>query len=202
MGKSSQIFSGVTAYFRDKLPRKKIKRVDLQEGNIIDFYQGDRTDHKGRTLSQIRSWDYDLLEHTHDYIQWLFPSRKKSRFNPRAPILDNQQIATFRNTPTLQAELAESFRVILAFYGFQYEQENDRIRVFKSSRWDDRKRVWLTRGNHNFLRITRVLKSLHTLGLGSHARAFYRALSEIYDTEGKDIIGQKTFDIWGNAAGR
>ena len=102
----------------------------------------------------------------------------------------------------LQAELAESFRVILAFYGFQYEQENDRVRVFKSSGWDSRKRVWLTRDNHNFLRITRILKCLRTLGLGNHARAFYHAPAEIYDTEGKNIIGQKTFAIWGSASGR
>jgi hypothetical protein len=39
---------------------------------------------------------------------------------------------------------------------------------------------WITLGNHNHLRITRILKSLLTLGLQEEAVAFYDCLEDIY----------------------
>ena len=41
--------------------------------NILSFYGGETTDHRGRYLRDIQQWWDDRLEETHDYIQWLFP---------------------------------------------------------------------------------------------------------------------------------
>jgi hypothetical protein len=49
--------------------------------SILTFYQGQSPDSSGRMIETIWSWDYQKLEYTHDYIQWLFPLKEKSRFN-------------------------------------------------------------------------------------------------------------------------
>jgi hypothetical protein len=72
--------------------------------NIFAFYQG-RPDSSGRTLEDIWLWDYQKLEYTHDYIQWLFPLKEKSRFNRNAPILNDEVIQAFRTDEQLRLRL-------------------------------------------------------------------------------------------------
>ena len=72
---------------------------------IVAFHRGEQRDSEGRTIAEVWSWDDDELEYVHDYIQWLFPLRAPSRFNPDAPVLDDEQIAAFQSDPALRAEL-------------------------------------------------------------------------------------------------
>ena len=51
------------------------------ESALITFYRGSGTDHAGRRIDEILSWDDAALESVHDYIQWLFPLDEPSRFN-------------------------------------------------------------------------------------------------------------------------
>lgn len=60
--------------------------------------------------------------------------------------------------------------------------------------------MWLTPGNHNFLRITRILSSLATLGLGEHAEAFLHALNAVYRDEAQRVIPMDTLLFWQRAA--
>jgi hypothetical protein len=53
---------------------------------IVAFYLNQRPDSQGRMIEDIWLWDSHRLEYTHDYIQWLFPLKQKSRFNPDAPL--------------------------------------------------------------------------------------------------------------------
>ena len=57
---------------------------------------------------------------------------------------------------------------------------------------------WLTQNNHNFLRITRILKSLRILGKNQEAQAFLVALKAVYAEE-KDKIGRTTLHYWTRA---
>lgn len=43
------------------------------DARLIAFHRGEGIDHKGRYLSEIWALSPFWLEHTHDYIQWLFP---------------------------------------------------------------------------------------------------------------------------------
>ena len=65
----------------------------------------------------------------------------------------------------------------------------------QKSAFDRRAANWLTPGNHNFLRITRILKSLTILGHEDMARAFLECLSTIFDDH-RGIIGDRTWDFW------
>ena len=66
--------------------------------------------------------------------------------------------------------------------------------------WELRRGNWLTPGNHNHLRITRILSSTRTLGLAAESAALFDALSEIYRSEGGRAIERRTYDFWKRAA--
>ena len=163
---------------------------------IVGFYSGWRADSAGRTLDDIRNWDHNRLERTHDYIQWLFPLRERSQANPSAPVLDDDQIRAFRADEQLQRELLKSFDRMLGFYGFQ----RTGACVERSAAWEERSANWLTAGNHNMLRITRILKSLSILGLRQYATAFFEALEHVYASDAGRTIGEVTYRHWKDAA--
>ena len=166
---------------------------------IVAFYAGSGTDHRGRSLTEIQSWPDFRLEQVHDYIQWLFPLPERSGFNPAAPVLSRQDIAAFRSRPELQDRLLDSFRAMLRFYGFRL-QEGEPPAVVPSPDHEVRIAEWLTPGNHNFLRMTRILRSMTLLGRESEARALLACLHEVYENQGKRIIGPETLRYWISAA--
>ena len=165
---------------------------------IIAFYSGQDTDSEGRFLRDIRRWDFNRLEVVHDYIQWLFPLRTRSAFNPDAPLLDEETIEAFLKNDALRLELLASFEQMLAFYGFGLHEENGAPTVTIGPAWETRRRHWLQPGNHNLLRITRILTCLGTLGLPEHARAFLAALEAVC-ADAPGLIGERTLDFWRTA---
>jgi hypothetical protein len=63
---------------------------------------------------------------------------------------------------------------------------------------------WLSPGNHNHLRITRIQRCLTVLGLEAEAKAFLERLAEIYeDEQNKPLpaISDETMLYWKEAAG-
>lgn len=162
---------------------------------IVDFYSGKATDTSGRSLSEIHAWGYTELETVHDFIQWLFPLPESSQYNPHAPVLDKQQIAKFHADAALRAQLLASLDMMLGFYGF----ERDNMSIIRSNSWEERSRNWLRPGNHNHLRLTRILKSLSLLGLKGYAHALLEALSDVFSVEGSSVISGDTMEYWKRA---
>lgn len=169
---------------------------------IIDFYRGVKPDHRGRFLQEILAWPDDQLESVHDYVQWLFPLVEPSGFNVFAPVLDLPTTIQFRTQPDLQRNLRRSWLRMMGFYGLEVDESG--ARVHRGPNFDANSKRWLQAGNHNQLRITRILKSLTILGLHAEAQAFFRCLAEIYDEERSQPsprIGDETFEYWENAVG-
>ncbi len=161
---------------------------------LTDFYRGTATDSEGRTLSEIQAYNDDQLEAIHDFIQWLFPLREPSRFNPDAPLLTDADLAEFRSDPTLRENLLRSFEVFLAFLGLQLRNGQ----VTEAPTFERKKSVFAY-PNHNWLRITRVLSSLRLLGLEDQSRAFFTFLKHYRDS-GASGITSDTFAYWKAAA--
>ena len=149
------------------------------------FYGGTGTDARGRTLQTILAWDDDALEAVHDYIQWLFPLPERSAFNPDAPILSDADVAAFHDQPALAAALRRSLARMRAFYGLPGGRA--------------RQAQWVTPGNHNMLRLSRMLRSLHLLGLDDDARALLRDLEALYKAGAGGVIGPVTLGYWRRA---
>jgi hypothetical protein len=162
--------------------------------SLVDFYAGRETDARGRTIDEIWSMSLDELESTHDFIQWLFPLRERSAVEPRAPILTAATIAAF-DTPSMRVRLVRSAEMMAVFYGFQMRRESGVWRVGLAPDAAERQRVWLSRGNHNFLRLTRIMKSLATLGLRELSIAWLDALREVY-SQHRDVVGARTWQFW------
>jgi hypothetical protein len=62
---------------------------------LVEFYFGRATDSEGRLLHEIWEWGDDDFEEVHDFVQWLFPLPEPSRFNPDAPLLTEEDVASF-----------------------------------------------------------------------------------------------------------
>ena len=157
---------------------------------LIAFYSGTGTDNRGRRLDEIWSFSHEELEAVHDYIQWLFPLRERSAFNPGAPLLDDETIAQFREDAALRGNLERSLRVMLDFYGLAIAGHE----ILRVPTFGARSRVWLTPHNHNFLRLTRIIKSLSLLGLHDRATRLLACL------EGIPNISEETRRYWRQAA--
>jgi hypothetical protein len=147
---------------------------------LLRFYRLEGRDARGRSLSDIWAWDDARLESVHDYIQWLFPLPEPSAFNPAAPILTEAAVEAFRADPHLGQRLLRSLTTMLDFYGFALAAGSGGApRIEPAAAFAAKCRGWLHPGNHNHLRLTRILTSLRLLGLEAHARALYVCLADV-----------------------
>ena len=176
----------------------------LMNSPIIGFYSGTEPNHRGLYLREIQQWTGERLEAIHDYIQWLFPLPEPSGFNAAAPVLTREEIQEFRASPDLQQNLRVSFYRMMKFYGLEARSDRQ-ITVARSPNFATKAAGWLSPGNHNHLRITRILRCLTVLGLEAEANAFFNCLSEIYEGEQRKpmpAISEETMEYWRRAASR
>jgi Opioid growth factor receptor (OGFr) conserved region len=165
---------------------------------IVAFYRDGGTDHRGRSLGQLQSQSLRELEEVHDYIQWFFPLDKPSSASRHAPILTSADIQVFVQGADLRERLLQSLRTMLNFYGLTLGGTSESTTVLRSPTFPSRAAEWLRPSNHNFLRLTRILRSLSLLGCRDHARALLGCLEGIY-AENARIIGKKTMHYWRSA---
>lgn len=162
---------------------------------LVDFYRGEGTDAEGRWLSEMWSWSDEDLEITHDFIQWMFPLSEPSQYNPDTPILTEEDVTAFRADERLRANLQKSFDRILAFLGLVQSGNGT---IVEGPHFSERvPEIW-AEPNHNWLRITRILRSLRVLGLARAARHFYDRLDAIYSSRRYPITAE-TFEYWAEA---
>ncbi len=170
-----------------------------QPSPLVDFYLGTAPDAGGRRIEEIWDWDGSQLEHVHDFIQWLFPLQTHSAFNARAPVLSEAEIERFRDSELLRQRLARSLDTMLRFYGLQLRRtpQDDPV-VEKRPEFISRGTAWLNPGNHNHLRLTRILTSTATLGLHREARALQRCLLDLAH-EHPEAVTRVTLTFWEGA---
>jgi hypothetical protein len=159
---------------------------------LVDFYRGQAPDNRGRTIQSIWAWNDALLEAVHDFIQWLFPLPEPSKVNASAPLLTEEEIAIFSREPLLQTNLHRSYERILTFLGLHPTPEG---RVEEGTNFRRRAPDVWNDPNHNWLRITRILRSLTLLGLHVEAEAFYDCLERFYRGN-RFPISAETFEYW------
>jgi hypothetical protein len=119
---------------------------------IVMFLEGEGVDARGRTVFDVLSMNDVALEHTHDFIQWLFPLPEPSSAVPDSPVLTPDDIQAIRVSDLAPMALAAG---------------TDRMSAFYRSTHD-----WLMPNDHNHLRITRIIRSLRLLVGDAEADAF------------------------------
>lgn len=185
--------------------------------DLVDFYRDEcswnpdapKVHPLGFTLFDIvHNWTDDDWEQDHDFIQWLFPLKEPSNFSELAPILTDEDIAIFQADPKLREVVFESYLRFLKFLGMTCKpDENGRWvtkrmvanqtgigeEFFTQAEVDKKMHVW-KHANHNWLRISRCLRSLRLLGLQYAADSFFEELSAIFNEN--TGVSQHTFDFW------
>jgi hypothetical protein len=126
----------------------------MNDEMLIDFLRGTGPDARGRYHSDILKFSDEELENTHDYIQWLFPLCEPSGCWADAPcVRDETVIAVLRMDSRVQDGMIDALARMEQFY-----RNND---------------FWLRQGDHNHLRITRILKSVSIFNTKENAEEFY-----------------------------
>jgi hypothetical protein len=169
------------------------------DGDRLTRFLAGGVDDDGRTFDEILAWDDVRLEMVHDYIQWIFPLPERSGANPWAPILDAKTIKAIRSDAEMQGRLRAGFERMSTFYGFALEGEA----LVEGPGFFSASRNWLHAGNHNHLRLTRMLRSLRVLGLQHEAAVLWEALHSLYERESageQRKITAETFAFWRRAA--
>ena len=125
----------------------------------------------------------------------MFPLREPSRFNPDAPLLTAADVAAFRSDAFLRSRLTKSFQRILVFLGLSLAENGT---VVEGPNFAERvPEIWAS-PNHNWLRITRILKSLTALGLESEAKTLFVG-STLFTQSAAIPITADTFRYWKEA---
>jgi hypothetical protein len=119
---------------------------------VVAFLEGEGTDDRGRTVFDVLAMNDVALEHTHDFIQWLFPLPEPSAAVPDSPVLTSQDIQAIRESELAPVALAAATDRMSAFYGATHD--------------------WLMPNDHNHRRITRIIRSLRLLAGEDEADAF------------------------------
>jgi len=172
----------------------------MNRDQLMQFYGGAASDSRGRSIESIWAFDDAALESVHDFIQWLFPTRKASAFNAEAPQLSDADVAEFRDSPELQARLRRSLEVMLRFYGLRRVSGTvGVVRIQPAADLATRGPRWWSAGNHNHLRLTRIMDSLAELGLEHESRALYQCLNRVR-RDNPTGISERTIRYWAEAA--
>ena len=172
---------------------------------LLNFYLGTGTDHMGRRLEAIIRKDDRWFEQTHDYIQWLFPLYVGSQFNPNAPILTDEVSEMF-NTPShpdfpiLHKNFSAAIQRMLVFYGY-FNGPLNPDQVEPTGEWRNKADNWLCDGNHNYMRITRMLRCMTLLGRHKLAVSFRDALLDAASVH-PEVISLRTIGFWDEAVKR
>lgn len=169
---------------------------------LIDFYLGTGIDHMGRSLDAILHKDDRWLERTHDYIQWLFPLYVGSQFNPNAPLLTDKVRESFLDTrnpnhAVLQKNFGRAIQRMLVFYGY-FNGPLNPDQAEPTGEWRSKADNWLSDGNHNYMRITRMIRCMTLLGRHPLAVSFRDALLDAASVH-PEAISQRTIGFWNEA---
>ena len=145
---------------------------------IIGFLEAKTPDYRGRMILSLWKQTDHQAESTHDYIQWLFPLDEPSRSVNGAPVLTELDIDEIKESSLAQANLAKSASWFLGFLR--------------------RNQHWVTKYDHNHLRITRAIKSLRLLASNEAADEFKNMVFE-YLGDDLNLIDSKARSFWNSA---
>lgn len=142
---------------------------------ITEFFHGNAALPSGENIHQVLRWMDYWFEKRHDFIQWIFPTKTASRYNPDAPLVTEEDIEAFCQNSDLYYQMVMNY---VRFINFLQLSSN-------------KKQFWIEKGNHNLLRITRCLESMTLLGCSGLAVDFLyqlENLTEKYPEELKEAL--------------
>jgi hypothetical protein len=151
--------------------------------DIVQFLKNEkRVGRSGLRCGEILSLDDAALERCHDYVQFLWPVPEKSHHNYNAPVL-TQAVGEYLIETGLRGV------PLMAW---------DRFKLFfRYGDWHIRQ-YWMQDGDHNLLRLTRIMRCLKLLKFDAEVTELYQELLKSNRAWG--YAPQLTLDWWDKAA--
>lgn len=157
---------------------------------LILYLKNQGTDNHDRYLSDIWQFDNFQLEYTHNYMQWMFPSDIPSQNMRHSPVLTPAEREVCMADETIQQNFLKSLNIILDFLGIV--QQGEYFALNENSA--DKYQVWLTKYNHNHLRLSRLMRSLALLGQRKSAENLQTFVIRVARDSGK--VSDETISKW------
>lgn len=167
------------------------KKKYTQE-QLINFYKNEIPNINNMFLTDMWNLSEKDKEAKHDYIQWMFPTKEKSDFNRRAPVLESIDIEVMKDSKMVMSNMRKSVYVFLDFLGFTLNEDNN---ICIQEEFETKSKNWLRPNNHNFKRISRLLTFLKLFGFDEIYNNFFDKLEELYKKY-PEIIGEKSYNYW------
>lgn len=145
-----------------------------EQAKLLNFLRGDISDDNGRYIYNILAFSRHQLEVTHNYIQWLFPIDSESSY-AYSIILTEELAEEIKKDSVAMRNVELAYKCMLEFYGFRWDRKKNKVVKYNSEIWMRLK--WLNKGNHNFLRLTRIIRCLTLLGMHTEATELLTALT-------------------------
>lgn len=153
-------FAGENEALVDNYSDDDHQRVNPDICNYLFYANRLKSEPKGDLINEIHAkWkgNYELLEHHHGFIQWLFPLYE-SGVNSYAQVLNIDEREMIIEDAAAYRRILESYKLMLDFYGITLLDENTG-ELARSGNYRERFNN-LNRNTHNFLRISRIIKCL------------------------------------------
>ena len=143
---------------------------------FINFLLGVGVDGRGRTLADYKAFNSFMWEECHDHIQWAFPTKTPSAYNPNAPVIPDDFVfdGDYRVKQAildLMTEYMKSLHITIApadsgrnFVKFIYEPETEY------------QLHWVNWRDHNMKRLTRLIECLGIFDLKEVQRDLFEFL--------------------------
>ena len=148
--------------------------------NFENFLTNIEPDYKNRFLNDIWNFTDEDIEHTHDFIQLLFPLNEQSESVFHGYYLNTKSsIINIKSNDLAKSNIVTSSKWFLSFL--------------------ERNTHWRRRHDHHYLRITRIIKSLRLLVSDEEANKFYESFIELIDESLRSKINLTTLSYWENA---
>jgi hypothetical protein len=167
----------------------QINKAITDTDYILGFMRNESPDYKGRKYLDMINWTDQQLESCHDQIQHMFPLHEESRMAVRYPIITKEIAEIAENDSVIQNNMMSALWRMRRVFGIgEYNDKNIQY-------------TWCQKGNHNLLRITRIIRSLRIFGLDNLAENFYGCVIDAMFPTGKiDLDWAKTTIKYWNKA--
>lgn len=164
--------------------KQDIERIEEWDiDNFTKFYMNDVADINGRRIKDILKYNQNQLECIHDYIQELFPTDEESFYNVEAPMFEKSELENIQKKHVvIRNNITSAYNMMVDFWGLRKEGYP----------------IWFHDGDHNCLRVTRVLKSLNLFGCYDLADELNALLENKIAEFGKEVPVANEY--WNNAA--
>ena len=187
---------------------KGIKAFDKKEQTWIKFLMGEQIDDKSfrfNSCNEFRTASNNDLEGYHDFIQVVFPNLEKSGYANQDLYL-NKNLKKWQDLMQdleIRLKIQENLRLnlirILTFFGFEVTL-GDSSEIIKLKAKTDG--VAFKPGNHNGLRLTRVLICLKIFGLNREHQLIIDSINsnkEIMKLVNGNSTLKTSYEFWLNS---